>query len=100
MSVNKHILEKQKQVSTFTIVPNEILNDKNLTFRDIGLYVYMLSQHNNLEFSYLGIAFKRKECSKTIKKMLDSLVMNGWMIKTVIKRHKTHSTYKYTLKEL
>lgn len=50
---------KKKWTQGYTIIPNSILRDRNLAFRDIGLLVWMLSKQQDWRFSYEGMLAER-----------------------------------------
>lgn len=46
---------RHKHAANYTVVPNEILRNKTLSLRDIGLLCYLLSLPDDWEFSILGL---------------------------------------------
>lgn len=47
---------RHEHKSDFSIIPNDIFRDQNLSLRDIGLLCLMLSKPDNWEFSIKGLA--------------------------------------------
>ena len=74
---NKNRLKKAK--SPFTTVYNELINDKELTLRDKGLYLFMLSKPNDWAFSIRGLSAQCIEGRDTIAKTLNNLIDKGWL---------------------
>ena len=97
MKKQKHLLKKQKKAHPFTTVYNTIFEDKSLTLRDIGLYVYMLSKPDNWHFSVRGISTQRIESKDTIAKILNNLINNGWLNREAIRKHGKYFTYEYEI---
>lgn len=46
---------RHRHTRDFTIVPNSLIQNENLSLRDIGLLVYMLSLPDDWEFSIRGL---------------------------------------------
>ena len=46
---------KQRHTKDFTVVPNDLLRNRNLSLRDIGLLVWMLSKPHDWKFTYDGM---------------------------------------------
>lgn len=65
----------------FTQVPNEIINDKNVSLKAKGLYLYMVSKPDDWEFSYRGMASQLKEGIDSILSTIDELIKLGYMEK-------------------
>ena len=74
---NKNRLKKAK--SPFTTVYNELINDQELTLRDKGLYLFMLSKPNDWAFSIRGLSAQCIEGRDTISKTLNNLIKKGWL---------------------
>lgn len=67
---------------SFTMVPNSIINDKNLSLSAKGFVAYIISKPDKWDFSLNGMASQLKECKSTIIKIIDELCKFGYMIKT------------------
>jgi hypothetical protein len=65
----------------FTQVPNEIINDKNVSLKAKGLYLYMVSKPDNWEFSLNGLTSQLKECKDSIIVIINELVKCGYLQK-------------------
>lgn len=55
---------KQHHTQNFTVVPNALLLDRRLSFRDIGLLAWMLSKPEAWKFSYEGMLAERSTDGK------------------------------------
>lgn len=76
---------KNKFANKFTQISNIILNDKDLSLEEKGLFCYLFSKPNGWEFHYNVMRKELKEKSdKTIRKVLNRLVEKGYIIKTQI----------------
>ncbi len=76
--INKEFL---KEGIPFTQVANNVLYDKNLSYKAKGLFAYLYSKPNNWDFSHKRIAFESKESVKTILSGLQELERNGYLIR-------------------
>lgn len=71
---------KQQHTRNFTVVPNTLLQDQRLSYRDIGLLVWMLSKPQNWKFSYEGILAERAADGKSaIQAGVKSLKSAGYL---------------------
>ena len=46
---------KQRHTKDFTVVPNDLLRNRKISLRDIGLLVWMLSKPHDWKFTYDGM---------------------------------------------
>lgn len=83
------VLKKSFQIN-FTQVPNFIINDKNVSLKAKGLYLYMVSKPDDWEFSLSGMELQLKECKDSILSILDELIRFGYLTK--IKRKNSDGT--------
>lgn len=74
------ILKKSFEIS-FTQVPNQIINDKKVSLKAKGLYLYMVSKPDNWEFSIKGMSSQLKESHTTILRIMDELIESFYMEK-------------------
>ncbi len=74
------ILKKSFKIS-FTQVPNEIINDINVSLKAKGLYLYMVSKPDNWEFSLLGMVSQLKEGKTALLAIMNELIKFGYMEK-------------------
>jgi hypothetical protein len=63
------------------MVPNSIINDKNLSLSCKGFVSYIISKPDNWDFSLNGMASQLKESKPTILKIIDELCKFGYIIK-------------------
>ena len=57
---------RKKYTNEYTILPNAILKDQRLSYRDIGLLVWMLSKPQDWKFSYDGMLSERSKDGKSV----------------------------------
>ncbi|MFA6139026.1 MAG: hypothetical protein WC667_13210 [Sulfurimonas sp.] len=74
------ILKKSFQIN-FTQVPNFIINDKKVSLKAKGLYLYMVSKPDNWEFSLNGMEFQLHESKGAILRIMDELIEFGYLEK-------------------
>lgn len=92
------ILRKSFKIN-FTQVPNEIINDKNVSLKAKGLYLYMVSKPDNWEFSFKGMSSQLLESIPAIMRIIDELVKYGYMQKIKSRVNGRQSTNDYILHE-
>ena len=56
---------RKKYKNEYTILPNAILKDQRLSYRDIGLLAWMLSKPQDWKFSYEGMLAERSKDGKS-----------------------------------
>lgn len=71
--------ELQKHRIPFTQIPNELINDTELTARTKVVYIYMASKPDGWRFSANRIAPALKMSYKTVIQCLSSLRKTGWI---------------------
>ena len=71
--------------NNFTQVPNEVLNDKELSLKSKGLLVYLISKKDDWNFSAKGIASQNKEGLTSINNGLKELELLKYLKRTKIK---------------
>lgn len=52
------IIKRSGKYSSFTIIPNSIINSKNLLWRDVSLLIYLLSKPQNWDINVKHLATK------------------------------------------
>ena len=79
---------KQHHTRDFTVVPNDLLKDRRLSLRDIGLLVWMLSKPPDWKFTYEGMLAELETDGKSaLQKSVKSL-QSAKYLKIEKKRHK------------
>jgi len=74
------ILAKSFKIN-FTQVPNEIINDKRVSLKAKGLYLYFISKPDNWDFSLSGMCSQLKESRPSVIKTIDELCSFGYLEK-------------------
>ena len=90
------ILTKSFKID-FTQVPNEIINDKNVSLKAKGLYLYMVSKPDIWDFTLSGMSYQLLESEKTILKIIDELCIVGYMEKKKVRIGNRNAPNDYTL---
>jgi hypothetical protein len=92
------IIKNQININ-FTMFPNSILNDSNLSLQAKGLVLYILSKPKGWEFSIKGMASQLKESAPRIMRIIDELCELGYMIKYKTRNGKVQGVNRYELFE-
>lgn len=87
-------------VCNFTQVPNQIINDKNVSLKAKGLYLYFISKPDNWYFSLAGMASQLLESEKTILSIIDELCKFGYMTKIKVRNGSRNGVNNYELHEV
>ena len=83
--------------NNFGIVPNDLLNDKELTFKAKGVYAYIQSKPANWDFSAERISMQTKEGVTSVRMALIELEDAGYLIRTQSRNNRGHLVYSYQL---
>ncbi len=83
--------------SNFGVVPNDLLNNKDLTFKAKGVYAYIQSKPASWDFSAERISLQTKEGITAIRMALIELEKAGYLIRTQSRNNKGHLVYSYQL---
>ena len=62
----------------FTVIPNELLEDSSLDWKDLGMLVYLLSKPDNWEISVEHLKKQRSMGRDAIYKCLDAIILAGY----------------------
>ncbi|MBX4188119.1 MAG: hypothetical protein KW793_03215, partial [Candidatus Doudnabacteria bacterium] len=82
----------------FTQVPNEILNDKNLSLVSKGLWTYMQGKPDGWVFSAIRISQESADSAHVIRKSLNELCQKGYVLRK--KMQSGHLIYQLTTPSL
>ena len=75
-------------------IPNELLNDKDLSWKAKGLFCYMASKPDNFNFTVQSLATQFNTGRVTIFSAMDELKIKGWL--TWFKRSDGKGKYQLT----
>lgn len=89
-----------KRSNNFTIVNNQILRDKNLSLKSIGLLCKMISLPPNWDYSFNGLVSICKESYSAIRTAINELKNAGYIEIIKQKDNKGLFTYKYIVYDL
>lgn len=85
-----------KRTEKFTVIPNGILADKNLSLRAKGLLCYFLSKPDNYTFYLKNMTKEFKEGRDAIRTTINELVEEKYMIKRRLRNSQgKFSEYEY-----
>ncbi|WP_304546142.1 hypothetical protein [Sulfurimonas microaerophilic] len=90
------ILEKDFNTN-FTQVPNNILNDLNVSCKAKGLYTFMVSKPDKWDFKLSGLQSQLKEGRNAILNIIDELSSCGYLTKVQSRVNGRFQTNKYIL---
>jgi hypothetical protein len=83
--------------NNFGVVPNDLLNDKELTFKAKGVYAYIQSKPANWDFSAERISMQTKEGVTSVRMALIELEDAGYLIRTQSRNNRGYLVYSYQL---
>ena len=84
----------------YTIMANYHLRDKELSFKAKGLLSYMLSLHEDWNYSLNGLASVSKEGIKAIKNIVSELKERGYLKINKIRKENGQYQYEYLIREI
>jgi hypothetical protein len=68
-----------KQFLPFTQVPNEVINDINLSLKSIGMYSFMFSKPDGWNFTILSMSKQVKDGTTSIQSCITELKESGYL---------------------
>lgn len=88
---------KVRIINRFGVIPNELLNDKNISFKAKGLYGYMQSKPDGWEFSAKKISSQTTDGVDGINSGLQELEKAGWLERNKFQDTKGMWEWEYVL---
>lgn len=82
---------------SFGAVPNELLNNPDITFKAKGLFAYLNSKPEDWDFSVDSIARQNKEGLDAIRTALQELEHHGYLVRQKYQNDKGHWEIDYIL---
>lgn len=92
-------MAKIKIHSRYGVIPNELLNNKEVTFKAKGLYAYIQSKSEDWDFSCEKIAIQSRESIDAIKTGIKELESIGYLKRIKIHNEKGYFDTEYILYE-
>ena len=92
-------MAKIKIHSRYGVIPNELLNNKEITFKAKGIYAYIQSKSDDWDFSCEKIAVQSRESVDAIKTGIKELESAGYLKRTKIHNEKGYFDTEYILYE-
>jgi len=80
------IIRSQRPEHNFTIISNQVIEDANLDWKDLGLLVYLLSKPDNWQISLAHLAKQKRTGQDGVSTAIKNLKQSGYI------RMKRHST--------
>ena len=74
------MIHRDDHNDSFTIIRNDVLNDKNLSFEAKGFLVYLFSLPDDWEFSINGLSFNTGLGRTTIMRLVKELKTAGYLV--------------------
>jgi len=72
-----------QNVSNFTVVSNDLINDPLLDWRDVGLLTFLLSKPDNWEVSTAHLQVQKKSGREAIHNSLRAIIEAGYATRKV-----------------
>lgn len=85
------------KLSNYQVVPRELIFDNTLSDRARFLYCYMASKPNDWDFYMTPMAKEIGYSVETLRKYLNELIENGWLVKGEQKNEGVFGAVIYTL---
>lgn len=93
-------MKLKKEDIPFTMVANEVLKDKKLSFKAKGLYSYLFSKPNTWDFSGHRMIMETSDGKRAIFSALKELENNGYLSRERLSNGKMQYTLKHSIKSL
>lgn len=93
-------MAKLKITTKFGVIPNSILNDKTLSAKAKGLWVYLQSKPNGWDFSTERIANDFSDGITSIRSGLQELEEKGFLLRKPERNNGKYNGYTYTLLDI
>lgn len=81
------IVRRAKRDKNHTVVSNEILEDKNLNWDDLGVLVFLLSKPDDWSVNTKYLQLLRKSGRDAIRNSLNAIIEAGYMTKRPVPKH-------------
>jgi DNA-binding MarR family transcriptional regulator len=89
-----------KENIPFTMVANEVLQDKNLSLKAKGMYSYLFSKPDEWDFSSNRMILETNDGRKSVMNALKELEQEGYLVRNRLPSGKMEYVLKYTSKSL
>ena len=73
------IIRSQKPEHSFTIVSNQVIDDDNLDWKDLGLLIYLLSKPDNWQVSLAHLAKQKRTGQDGVATAIKNLKQAGYI---------------------
>src|SRR5262245_15999227 len=90
---------RRKVTRNFTVVPSEPINDKRLSFEDLGLLTYLLSRPNDWHVRLEQLRERGDVGRQKIQQMMRRLIECGFVIREQVRsaENRQFGSYEYVV---
>lgn len=88
------------KANNFTAVNNYLIKDENLTLKDKGMMLVLLSLPENWEYSVVGLERICKEAKNTINSILNNLERNNYLERNKVYENGKIKEWQYDIYEI
>lgn len=96
----EHSITSHRHYNDFTIIPNAILRDAEMTFAEKGLLAYLLSLPKDWDIRVLNIAEKFGETERGILKLIKGLIDRGYCKRVPIRKDGRLAGQQYIITDI
>lgn len=90
---------KHDKESSYTVISNQLIDDDKLTFKELGMMVFLLRKPDTWQVYLRQLASDRKESINTIGKIINSLREKGYIERKDLRQTGQFKGYEYTIYE-
>lgn len=96
----EHTITNHRHYNNFTIIPNAILQDTEMTFAEKGLLAYLLSLPKDWDIRVLNIAETFGETERGILKLIKGLIDRGYCKRVPIRKDGRLAGQQYIITDI
>lgn len=96
----EHTITSHRHYNSFTIIPNAILRDAEMTFAEKGLLAYLLSLPKDWDIRVLNIAETFGETERGILKLIKGLIDRGYCKRVPIRKDGRLAGQQYIITDI
>ncbi len=96
----EHTITSHRHYNNFTIIPNAILRDAEMTFAEKGLLAYLLSLPKDWDIRVLNIAETFGETERGILKLIKGLIDRGYCKRVPIRKDGRLAGQQYIITDI
>lgn len=96
----EHTITSHRHYNNFTIIPNAILRDAEMTFAEKGLLAYLLSLPKDWDIRVLNIAETFGETERGVLKLIKGLIDRGYCKRVPIRKDGRLAGQQYIITDI